>query len=455
MTHTISMTHYDVIIIGGGFAGISAGRHLTRSGQNIMLLEARDRLGGRVFTKQVLDGIPIDLGGQWIGPTQDHMYALVNEYGLETYPTYDKGMCILDLNEKLSTYTGLIPKMDVLSLLSIELTIRRLDKMARTLDISAPWRHPKAQLWDSMTLGAYLYKTVHRKNALKILTTGLETVLACRPSEVSLLHTLFYIKSGKDINTLLNIQNGAQQDRIKGGMQQIAEHMAHEFQDAVHLGEAVKKVSQNELNCTVITDQNEYHSKKVIIAIPPTLAGQLTYEPQLSVKKRQLLQKLPMGIVVKCYAIYKKAFWRDKGFSGEVVTDSHAPYQTIFDNSAADSDYGVLMGFALAARATNLMAVSQGERRTLMIRTLVKYFGQEAENLWHYEDLCWAEEDYSLGCYAAYAPPGVCTQYRDEIRKPSGHIHWAGTETATEWNGYIEGAVRSGIRAAEEIIRIL
>lgn len=446
---------YDVIIVGGGFAGISAARELHRANKDILVLEARDRLGGRVHSVKILDGIDIELGGQWIGPTQDHMYELVKEYGIKTYPTYDEGYCVLDLNQKISRYKGLIPKVDALSLLYIDRTIKNLDKMAKSISVDSPWTHPKSLEWDSLTLGSYLQKTVKRKKAYSILRTGLETVLACSPSEVSLLHTLFYIKSGKNIDTLLNIKNGAQQDRIKGGMQQIIQSMANNFLHNVKFKEAVHSIVQKDNKCHVNTSKATYHSKKVIMAIPPVLASCISYTPLLSINKRQMLQKIPMGTVVKCYAIYKKPFWREKGYSGEAVTDEGSPYQTIFDNGPAHSDYGVLMGFAIADRANKLMQNTLEERKEIMIKTLVKYFGQEAAEIRHYEDKCWADEEYSQGCYAGYLPPGIWTKYQDSLRTIEGHIHWAGTETATIWNGYIEGAVITGIRAAKEIKDLL
>jgi monoamine oxidase len=197
------MNKVDTIIIGGGFAGVSAARILNKAGQSILLLEARDRIGGRVYTKRVEKGISLDLGGQWIGPTQNRMYELVEEYGLEIYPTYSAGKSVLELNSKISTYTGVIPKINPISLLYIEMTMKRLNRMAQAVDLDAPWSHPKAAKWDAMTLAAYISKKVKTKKARSIVTTALETVLACAPEEVSLLHVLFYIKSGKNLNNLI------------------------------------------------------------------------------------------------------------------------------------------------------------------------------------------------------------------------------------------------------------
>lgn len=448
------MPIYNTIIIGGGFAGISAARTLHKRGKSFVVLEARDRLGGRVHSTKVLDDVTIELGGQWIGPTQDRMYELVDEFNIETFPTYDDGKCVLDLNKKISTYSGLIPKVDVISLFYIDSAIKKLDKMAKTISVDAPWSHPKAKEWDSMSLASFLQKKIKTKKALQIIQAGFETVMACKLSEVSLLHVLFYIKSGKNVDTLLNIKNGAQQDRIVGGMQRIVEKMASPFSSNIHFESPVVKIEQHEKGCTVYTKTQSFQSEKIIIAIPPVLAGRLEYSPPLSIAKQQLLQKIPMGIVVKCYAVYKTPFWRKKGYSGEAVTDENSMHQTVFDNGAPNADYGVLIGFSIANRATELMKFTVEERKELFVKTLVRYFGEEAKDISHYEDKCWAEEEFSQGCYVGYLPPGVWTHYKDEIRNPENNIHWAGTETATVWNGYIEGAVRSGMRAANEILNL-
>lgn len=448
------MPAYNTIIVGGGFAGISAARTLHKAGKSFIVLEARNRLGGRVHSTTVLDNITLELGGQWIGPTQDRMYELVKEFDIQTFPTYDQGECVLSLNKSISTYSGSIPKVDIISLFYIDSTTKNLDKMAKTIPLDTPWSHPKADEWDSISLAYFLNKKIKSKTALKIIESAFETILACKLNEISLLHALFYIKSGKNIDTLLNIKNGAQQDRIAGGMQRIVEKMASAFSSQIQLEQPVVKIEQNEKGCKVHTKNNYFESEKVIVAIPPIIAGKLEYSPPLSIAKKQLLQKIPMGIVVKCYAVYKTPFWRKKGYSGQAVTDENCMHQTVFDNGPINQDYGVLIGFSIASRAVELMKLTTEERKDVFVNTLSRYFGEEAKDISHYEDKCWAEEEFSQGCYVGYLPPGVWTHYKDEIRNPENNIHWAGTETATVWNGYIEGAVRSGIRAANETLNL-
>ena len=197
------------------------------------------------------------------------------------------------------------------------------------------------------------------------------------------------------------------------------------------------------------------NAKRLIIAIPPTLSSRLEYGPALNALRDQWSQRIPMGTVIKCYGIYDKPFWREKGFSGQVVTDENFFLQTIFDNSPNDGSQGILMGFSLANRARELLRLREEEREKIVKETFVHFFGPEAANMKYYIDKSWADEVWSRGCYVGVFPPGVWTGFKETLWKPCGHIHWAGTETATVWNGYIDGAIRSGERAAKEVVESL
>lgn len=449
------ITQTNTVIVGAGFSGLAAARTLKQQGVPFLLLEARDRLGGRTYTRRFDDGTYVDLGGQWIGPSQDRMYALAKEHNVTWYATYNQGKNILHLNDKISTYTGLIPRMDVASLVNIELVLRRLQAMAAAVPQDAPWTAPNAAAWDSISLEAFARKHCYTKNCYKVVRAGLETVFACELNEVSLLHALFYIRSGTSLNTLLSIENGAQQHRIQGGMQHLAERISEPFSEQIRLNHLVTKITTTNDGVNVEGNNFSIQARSLILAIPPVVVRDIRFEPALPLLKTQALDKISMGIVGKVMGVYATPFWRSEGYSGQVVADEHSPFQTLFDSSPADGGYGVLLAFCIANRARDFFAKTESERQAIALEWFGRYFGEKARMPLKYIDYSWATDAWSRGCYAGIYPTGAWTSFQGVLAQPTGPIHWAGTETSDVWYGYIEGAVRAGERAAREVIQRL
>jgi len=298
----------DTIIVGGGFSGIAAARLLHKAGKKFMLLEARERLGGRTHTRYFTDGKYVDLGGQWIGPTQDHMYSLAKEHNVAWYETYNEGKNILDLNKTIKTYTGLIPKMDVASLINIDLLLKRLESLAKQIPLEAPWLAPKAKEWDSISLETFVRKYSYTAPCYKVVRAGLETVYACEMNEVSLLHALFYIKSGTNLNNLLSIKDGAQQHRLAGGMQTLAERIAESFSASIRLNSPVMRITQTDEGVAVEGSDYAYPARNIIVAIPPVLISNIEFTPALPLHKTQLIDKMSMALWAKCWACMRNLF---------------------------------------------------------------------------------------------------------------------------------------------------
>jgi monoamine oxidase len=445
---------YDCIIIGAGYAGLTTARNLKRAGKNVLLLEARERVGGRIYTKWVDEQTYLDLGGQWLGPTQDAMYALCKEYNISTFPTYDKGKSSLFFNDQLKRYKGLIPPLPLLSLLSLNKGISRITKLSKTINLQQPWLSPGAEEWDRITTAGWMQQTIRNNKARAMFQLAYEAIFACDPARVSFLHSLFYIKSGKNFETLMNIRNGAQQDRISGGAQSICNKMAEELKDELQLNKAVTLIKQSAGGVEVKGNSFTYTAKKIVVAVSPAVANNIVYEQGLPEERTQLMQQQFMGNVVKCYAVYKKPFWRDKKLNGLCAMPGQFISVT-FDNSPKDGSKGILMGFSLAEKAKELMQFDEPARKDLVLDCFSKFLGDDAMRCEFYTDHYFTNEPWSKGCYAGLMPPFAITSAGEALRKPCGHIHWAGTETSDVWNGYMEGAVRSGERAAKEILEMI
>jgi monoamine oxidase len=448
------MIEAEILVVGAGFAGLSAARALTRAGRTVAVLEARERVGGRVYTKTLADGTPVDLGGQWVGPTQDRLYALAKEVGVDTFATYGDGHNLLYLGGTRKKYKGTIPNVSPLPLLNLGWAMSRLDALAKTVNLEAPWDTPNAAELDGQTLASMIARHVHFSTAHELLKVGLETVFAADAADISLLHAAFYVKSGKGLDSLVSTVNGAQQDRFVGGAQPIADKLAALLAGSVHLSSPVREIAQTDDGVEVRGDGLVARGRRVVVCVPPTLAGRIRYAPALPAARDQLTQRMPMGSVIKCMAVYDTPFWRDEGLSGQAVSDV-GPVQTTFDNSPPGGTPGVLLGFVEANAARELAKKSEAERRELVLGCFARYFGERARSPRDYVDKSWADDEWSRGCYAAYMPPGVWTSYGRALTAPIGRIHWAGTETSPEWNGYIEGALASGARAANEVLGVL
>lgn len=448
-------THQSTVaIVGAGLAGLTAARVLTRAEVDVIVLEGRDRVGGRTYSRPASDGTILDLGGQWIGPTQDRLAALAEEVGATTFPTYNIGNNLEFYQDQRYVYEGAMPLGDPLATMESIEAMLDLNLMSNEVPLDAPWKAPHADIWDSSTVETWIQAHVESRHARQLLTLAIEAVFSAEPRDISLLHLLFYIRSGGNINQLISVTNGAQEQRFHKGSQFISERMAAELGERIFLNSFVHTIFHSQQEVRILSDTCEVNARYAILALPPTLAGRLRYQPALPGYRDQLTQRMPMGTVIKVQCLYERPFWRDEGYSGQVTSDSGA-LRITFDNSPANGSPGVLMGFIEGDEGRIWGRKQPEERQAEVLACLTRYFGEQAGHPFAYEELNWAEEELTRGCYAGFLPPGVWTSYGEALRQPIGRLHWAGTETATIWNGYMEGAVRSGETVAQEILHLL
>jgi monoamine oxidase len=444
-------TRVDVVVVGAGFAGLAAARQIAAAGRSLLVLEARNRVGGRVLNHAIEGGEIAEAGGQFIGPTQDRMFALTRDYGVGTYPTYDQGQYVSVIAGG-RTVGGFSPAVAG----EYQRLVGLLEAMSAEVPVDAPWQADRAQEWDAQTFQTWLDANVETPEAMGVFR-AIGHLWGAEPRDVSLLFALFYIAAAGNEDTpgslirLLSVRNGAQEMRFVGGSQVLAQRMAAALGEQVVLSAPVRAIESTGSLVRVTADGRTVEAQRVIVAVPPALAAGIHYEPKLPTLRAQFFQRLPMGSLMKAEAVYDRPFWRDAGLSGQSLLDA-GPLRTTFDNTPPSGRPGVLFGFIGGVDARPWSRRSPDERRAAVLENFVSVVGDRARQPVDYFEVDWPGEEWSRGGPVGYGGPGVLLDYGSTIREPVGPIHWAGTETATYWNGYMEGAVRSGVRAANEVL---
>lgn len=443
-------TSTDVVIVGAGFAGLAAARALDRLGHQVVVLEGRDRVGGRSSTATIA-GVPVDLGGTFVGPTQNAVLELAGELGCRTVPTYDRGKNLILWHGRVRSYRSTIPRLSMMELFDVSRIQWRFERLCRLIRVDEPWNSPNAQTLDERTLEEWLREAGANASTRNLMAIMSRVTWGAEPDEVSMLHAARYVKAAGGLDRMLDVRGGAQQDRFPGGTQQIALKMAEELGDRVVLDAPVGRIERRadgtvEVGCP----DGVVHAQAVIVAIPPQHRTGIEFSPPLPKAYTELASHWPQGNLSKAYAAYETPFWRTNGCSGEALSDA-GPVFITFDVSPEDSRSdgpGILLGFT-DARTFDLGSPEQ--RREQALSGFAALFGDAARQPIDYLDHCWGTEQFAPGGPTAAVPPGSWTQYGRWLREPVDAIHWAGTETADRWTGFLDGAVRSGRRAAAEV----
>jgi monoamine oxidase len=453
----------ETLVIGAGYAGLSAARELARGGVDVLVVEARDRVGGRVWSTSTASGALIDHGGQWIGPGQDHLQKLADECGAETFPTFTSGEGVEWRAGSRATYAGLVPTSDPAAAADGIEAIFELDLASTEIPLDAPWEAPEARARDAQTLGSWLAASVASEGARAIIGAAVKSIFGTEPGELSLLFTLFYLRSGGGLMNLARTTNGAQERRFTAGAQGPALWMAEELGDRVLLSSPVVALDYGPDGVVAAverpgpggdTERLMLRARRCVVAMPPALSVRLHWSPPIPGRRDQLSMRAPMGSVTKIHAVYDRPFWRDDGLNGQVVSDEGAVRVT-FDDSPPDASQGILLGFVAGDECRALDDATPAQRAETALADLVRYFGPRAAAPLEVVEQHWPAEPYTRGGPVAVFSPGLLTGFGPALRAPVGPIHWAGTETATEWCGYIDGALSSGIRAAGEVLAAL
>lgn len=452
----MSATDADVVIVGAGLSGMIAARTVLAAGLRPVVLEADERVGGRILTEEVLPGVPVEIGAQWIGDTHQRMFALAAELGVETYPQYDEGETsyemvgsgVLRENEFHTRFAD--------ELAELERVLRVLDELAAEVPVEAPWLAPRALEWDAITAG-YWYDTQGlsqvARTLVEICTVG---ILAVPTAEVSFLHLLFTIQTcGVTSELFAESEGGAQTTRFVGGTGEIPRRLAALIEEHIVLSAPVQLIEHTADSVTVSCRGGlVVRGRRVIVAISPTLAGRIMYDPPLPGVRDQLTQRMPNGSAMKAFFVYDEPFWRADGFNGQLISDI-GPARMSNDTCIPGVDQGVILMFLEGDQARSYGKLPQEQRRGLLTDELVRHYGAAAAQPVAYVDGEWSDRQWTRGCYNANHGPHVWTTYGPALSAPLGVIHWASTDTATFWSAYMEGAVDAGERAAREVIDAL
>lgn len=446
----------DVVVVGAGYAGLAAALRLHDAGEDFAVVEAADRVGGRALSETRPGGPTLDHGGQWVGPAQRHLLALAARFGCMTFPTWEDGAHIeIWRDGRRVPYTGAAPGEGP-GIAEYDRVTGLLDELARTVDTERPWLTPRFAEWDARTAESFFRSVTGDEDALRRLALAVEGLWCAEPYEISFFHVLFYIAAAGGFRELMETSGCAQDSRFTTGADGPARAVAELLGPRLRLGERVHAIEQRPGLVRVRTGTTTFEARRAIVALPPGAVRAVDFRPGLPVGRDGWLSHSPMGRVAKAHAVYDTAFWRDTGLSGVATLYDDGPVGVVFDNSPPDASCGVLVAFVYGDRLSAWSALDDGRRRDAVLAALARVAGPAAGRPLDYTEKIWSLDRFARGGYEAYTTPGGWTGYgRDGWRRPTGAVHWAGAETASAWNGYMDGAISSGYRAADEVVAAL
>jgi monoamine oxidase len=471
---TMERREVEVCIVGAGFAGLAAARALINDGRTVALLEARDRVGGRVWNKTLEDGTVVSVGGTWLGKDQHRMQSLVKEVGLSRYRQYvgkcdpadpedplnpfdDAAEFILRLDGVNKRYKGMYAPVGLAGLANLGIALTLLEEMRKGVPLDAPWDADNAASLDEQTLGKWIDTYIPFDRARRMFRSAMGLMYSCDPAQVSLLGTMAFANGGGDDGLNYYLDSGNTETHIvDGGTPEVARRLGVELGDRLCTSTPVRRIVHDGDGVEVISDRVAVTAKYVIVTAPPVLASQIQFEPMLPDGHVQLARQMPPGAIWRFIAVYDSPFWRDKGLSGQTIAPD-SPVAVSIDQCPKPGpdgtpDRGVLSCYAVGAAAVELSKLDPDSRKQLVLEELALRFDDDvARAARAFSETNWTAEQWSQGGMIAHFPPGVLTSYGSALHEPAGRIYFAGAERARLMFGLMEGAVRSGEEAAAHI----
>jgi monoamine oxidase len=443
----------DVVVVGAGMAGLYATHLLKKAGRKVVLLEGSDRVGGRVLNLKVgpKANEVAEAGAQWINDDERIIQTLMKRFKLKTYKNYTKGKSTLIINGKVSHFEGTtVPTLPGDGTQQLIKAVVELGKMAKTVPVDAPWDAPQADEWDSQTAENWIEDNTTNPIARDFLDIAMGGPVSVQARDISLLHYLFIAQACGGPLALLTVGSGVLADRIVGGTGRLAHGLAHPLRHVTELNTPVRRIERGK-RMRVATPNGKWVADHVIVAMSPTMTQSIQFDPVLPVQRIQAVQRTGNGSCIKVFPVYDTPFWREDGLNGIIQSNSE-PFGGVFDNSPKSGSPGVLFALVENQHARNLSKMSEDKAKAKVLDGLALALGEKARHPVRYVQHNWSEEPYLQGGAASFYPPGMLTEYRNMFSKPFGRLHFAGTETGTEFWGNMEAALQSGERTVNEVL---